>query len=89
MADGARRWRGAHAAGPNRFTGMPIALALSAKFSLMPLPGKTMTPIGKVSSSLSLRLNGAALAWRAQSGLNPSQYQRLLSPNLSPFPQLK
>ncbi len=35
----------------------------------MPEPGKMMTPIGRVSSSLSLRLNGAALAWRAQSGL--------------------
>ena len=28
-----------------------------------------MTPIGRISSIRSLRLNGAALAWRVQSGL--------------------
>ena len=35
----------------------------------MPVPGKTMTPIGSTSSIWSLRLNGAALACRVQSGL--------------------
>ena len=45
--------------------GCPMALALSARFSLIPLPGNRITPIGRVSSILSLRLNGAALLWRA------------------------
>ena len=36
----------------------------------MPEPGKTMTPIGRTSRIWSLRLKGAALAWRVQSGLN-------------------
>jgi hypothetical protein len=35
----------------------------------MPVPGATCTPIGNTSSMASFRLNGAALAWRAQSGL--------------------
>ena len=35
----------------------------------MPVPGKTMTPIGSTSSIASLRLNGAALACFVQSGL--------------------
>jgi hypothetical protein len=35
----------------------------------MPEPGKAMTPAGRVSSIWSLRLNGAALRWRIQSGL--------------------
>ena len=41
-------------------SGMPIALALSARFSVTPEPGNTTTPIGRASSSWSLRLNGAA-----------------------------
>ena len=43
-------------------TGMPSFLALSARFAEIPEPGNTMTPIGRISSILSLRLNGAALA---------------------------
>ena len=35
----------------------------------MPEPGNTMTPIGITASIWSLRRNGAALAWRIQSGL--------------------
>ena len=35
---------------PNFQTGMPSFLALSAKLSWMPVPGKTMTPIGRMSS---------------------------------------
>ena len=35
----------------------------------MPEPGNTMTPIGITASIWSLRRNGAALAWRVQSGL--------------------
>ena len=35
----------------------------------MPEPGQTMTPIGRISSMRSLRLNGAALPWRDHSGL--------------------
>ena len=35
----------------------------------MPEPGKTMTPMGRTSSIWSLRLKGAALRWRFQSGL--------------------
>lgn len=54
---------------PNAQTGMPRFLALSARLSWMPVPGNTMMPIGKASSIASLRLNGAALAWRVQSGL--------------------
>jgi hypothetical protein len=41
-------------------SGMPIALALSARLSVTPEPGNTTTPIGRASSSWSLRLNGAA-----------------------------
>ena len=48
---------------------MPSFRALSAKLSVTPEPGKTTTPMGRASSSWSLRLNGAALAWRAKSGL--------------------
>src|SRR5262249_25779863 len=55
---------------PNVQTGMPSFLALSARLAEMPEPGKTMTPIGSTSRIWSLRLKGAALAWRAQSGLN-------------------
>ena len=36
----------------------------------MPEPGATRTLIGSASSIASLRLNGAALACLAQSGLN-------------------
>ena len=48
---------------------MPSFLALSARFSWMPLPGKTSTPTGSTSSMPSLRLKGAALACFVQSGL--------------------
>jgi hypothetical protein len=41
-------------------SGMPIALALSARLSVTPVPGNTTMPIGRASSSWSLRLNGAA-----------------------------
>lgn len=61
---------GAHAPPlPNFQTGMPSLRALSARVSWMPVPGATSTPIGNTSSMASFRLNGAALAWRAQSGL--------------------
>ena len=59
---------GAHAP-PYFQTGMPSFLALSARFAEMPEPGNTMTPIGRTSRIRSLRLNGAALACRFQSGL--------------------
>ncbi len=36
----------------------------------MPVPGKMMTPIGMTANIWSLRLKGAALACRVQSGLN-------------------
>ena len=63
-------WRdGAHAPPSNFHTGMPSFLALSARFAEMPEPGNTMTPIGITASIWSLRRNGAALAWRVQSGL--------------------
>ena len=54
----------------NRHTGMPILRALSARFSTIPEPGKTMMPIGSASSIASLRLNGAAFLCRVQSGSN-------------------
>src|SRR5216684_1998346 len=60
---------GAHAPPSNFQTGMPSFLALSARFAEMPEPGNTMTPIGTTASIWSLRRNGAALAWRVQSGL--------------------
>jgi hypothetical protein len=42
---------GAHAPPfPNFQTGMPSFFALSARFPWMPVPGKTMTPIGRMSS---------------------------------------
>ncbi len=53
----------------NFHTGMPSFLALSARLAEMPEPGKTITPMGSVSSIWSLRLNGAALACLVQSGL--------------------
>ena len=42
-----------------RQTGIPRMRALSARFPVIPEPGKTMTPIGKVCSSASLHLKGA------------------------------
>src|ERR1700722_1668538 len=54
---------------PRRQTGMPSMRALSARLAEMPEPGQTMTPIGRISSIRSLRLNGAALPWRVHSGL--------------------
>jgi MFS superfamily sulfate permease-like transporter len=54
---------------PNFQTGMPSFLALSARLSRMPVPGKCITPIGSTSTIASLRLNGAALACFVQSGL--------------------
>src|ERR1700739_2918227 len=63
------RWQvGAHEA-PNFQTAIPRRLALSARLSWIPVPGKCMTPIGSSSSMASLRLNGAAFACFAQSGL--------------------
>ena len=41
----------AHAAVSNRQTGMPSFLALSARFPVMPEPGKMMTPFGIVARS--------------------------------------
>ena len=55
---------------PTFQTVMPSFLALSARLSWIPVPGKCMTPIGSSASMASLRLNGAALAWLVQSGLN-------------------
>src|SRR5438552_7967559 len=49
--------------------GCPSRLALSAMFSVMPQPGKTIRPQGMTESSWSLRRNGAALACRFQSCL--------------------
>jgi Zn-dependent peptidase ImmA (M78 family) len=60
---------GGYAPFSNFRTGMPSFLALSARFSWMPLPGKTRTPTGSTSSMASLRLKGAALACLVQSGL--------------------
>ena len=58
--------RGGQAAA--RMTGMPSWRARSTRFSVMPLPGKAMTPLGRRSRSSSLRRNGAARPWRCQSG---------------------
>ncbi len=52
-----------------RMTGMPSCLALSTRFSVMPLPGNAMTPLGRRFRSSSLRRNGAARPGRSQSGL--------------------
>jgi len=41
-------------------SGMPMALALSARLPVTPEPGNTTTPMGSACSSWSLRLNGAA-----------------------------
>ncbi len=43
-----------------RMTGMPSFMAFSTRLSVMPLPGKAMTPLGNRFSSSSLRRNGAA-----------------------------
>ena len=43
-----------------RATGMPSCRARSTRFSVMPDPGKAMTPLGRRFSSSSLRRNGAA-----------------------------
>ena len=43
-----------------RQTGMPRVRALSTRLSVMPLPGKAITPFGRRFSSSSLRRNGAA-----------------------------
>lgn len=56
---------------PNFQIGMPSFFALSARLSWMPVPGKTMTPIGSTSSIWSLRLKGAARPCFAQSGAKP------------------
>jgi hypothetical protein len=58
IARGRMRATGDHV--PQRRTGMRRALALSTRFSVMPEPGKAMTPIGMASSIASLRLKGAA-----------------------------
>lgn len=58
-----RKGSGAHAPPePKRQIGMPSLRALSARFSWMPEPGNTMTPIGNISRIWSLRLKGAAFA---------------------------
>ena len=49
---------------------MPSFLALSARLSVMPVPGNTMTACGTSARRRSLRLKGAALPSRSQSGLN-------------------
>src|SRR5690606_38142912 len=59
----------AYAPPSNFMTGMPSLRALSARFSWIPVPGKTRTPIGRTSSIWSLRLKGAALPCLVQSGL--------------------
>ena len=51
LQSGCRNGGGAHAPPlPNFQTGMPSLRALSARFSRMPVPGKTMAPIGSTSS---------------------------------------
>ena len=55
--------------GQTRQTGMPSDRALSTRFSVMPEPGKAITPFGRRLRSSSLRRNGAARPWRSQSGL--------------------
>ncbi len=60
---------GAACQAAQRMTGMPRVRALSTRFSVMPEPGKAMTPLGRRLSSSSLRRNGAARPWRSQSGL--------------------
>src|SRR3546814_1482992 len=62
---------------------MRRALALSTRFSVMPEPGKAMTPIGITSSIASLRLKGAAFWWRAQSGLKTTCWTPRLSAHLA------
>jgi hypothetical protein len=49
-------------------TGMPSILALSARLSCMPVPGKTMTPICSTSSMASLRLNATCGTLRLADG---------------------
>ncbi len=61
---------GAHAPSPDACqTGMPRRRALSARLSVMPLPGKTINPAGMTDSISSLRRKGAALACLLQFGL--------------------
>ena len=45
-----------------RWTGMPSWVALSTRLSVMPEPGKAMTPLGSRFSSSSLRRNGGRRA---------------------------
>ena len=47
---------------------MPSILALSARLSSMPVPGKSMTPIGSTSSMASLRLNATCGTLRLADG---------------------
>ena len=51
-------------------SGMPSFFALSARLSWMAVPGNTTIPIGRTSSIVSLRLNGAAFRCFVQSVLN-------------------
>ena len=46
----------------------------------MPEPGKTMTLIGRMSSLSPLRLKGAALRWRFQSGLKATYDLAIVGP---------
>ncbi len=64
-----RTTRPAMRCGQARHTGMPSWRARSTRFSVMPEPGKAITPFGSRFSSSSLRRNGAARPWRVQSGL--------------------
>ena len=62
--------RGGDAAQAARITGMPRARALSTRLSVMPEPGKAITPFGRSFSSSSFRRNGAARPCAFQSGLH-------------------
>src|ERR1700742_3360250 len=60
-AAGKRFLDGAHAPPSPCFqTGLPSFLALSARLSWMPVPGKWRMPIGRTAIIASLCLNGAA-----------------------------
>ena len=64
-------------------TGMPSCLALSTRLSVMPEPGKAMTPLGRRFSSSSLRRKGAARPCWFQSGLQTIWWTPLRSAQLA------
>ncbi len=66
-----------------RCTGMPRLRALSTRLSVMPEPGKAMTPFGRRLSSSSLRRNGAARPCLSQSGLQTTWWTPLRSAQLA------